>query len=118
MTDGGFLPDGTFRHLLYFDSDKVEALFRAEVLRLLLKKQLITEQTVNNMLSWRNSGFSVNATVRVDTIGCNSHTDTAASSPTAYRHDIVESRDLRLVGMCEQGPGSLEAIALHESSEG
>ena len=39
---------------------------------LLLKKQLITEQTVNNMLSWRNSGFSVNATVRVDTIGCRS----------------------------------------------
>ena len=51
-------------------------------------------------------------------IGCNSHTDTAGSLPTAYRHDIVESRNLRLVGMCEQGPGSLEAIALHESSEG
>jgi hypothetical protein len=68
MTDGGFLPDGTFHHLPYFDSDKVEQLFRAEVLRLLLKKQLITEQTVNNMLSWRNSGFSVDATVRVDTI--------------------------------------------------
>ena len=28
------------------------------------------------------------------------------------------SRNLRLVGMCEQGPGSLEAIALHESAEG
>ena len=40
------------------------------------------------------------------------------SLPTAYRHDIVESRNLRLVGMCEQGPGSLEAIALHESAEG
>ena len=52
------------------------------------------------------------------TFGCNSHTDTAGSLPTAYRHDIVESRNLRLVGMCEQGPGSLEAIALHESSEG
>ena len=51
-------------------------------------------------------------------IGCNSHTDTAGSLPTAYRHDIVESRNLRLVGMCEQGPGSLEVIALHESSEG
>ena len=50
--------------------------------------------------------------------GCNSHTDTAGSLPTAYRHDIVESRNLRLVGMCEQGPGSLEAIALHESAEG
>ncbi|KKN31429.1 hypothetical protein LCGC14_0824160, partial [marine sediment metagenome] len=32
------------------------------------QKQLITEQTMNNMLSWRNSGFSVDATVRVDTI--------------------------------------------------
>ena len=53
-----------------------------------------------------------------DCKGCNSHTDTAGSLPTAYRHDIVESRNLRLVGMCEQGPGSLEAIALHESSEG
>jgi hypothetical protein len=68
LTDGGFLPDGTFRHLLYFDSDKVEELFRAEVLRLLLKKQLITEQTVSNMLSWRHRGFSVDATVRGETI--------------------------------------------------
>ena len=68
MTDGGFLPDGTFRHLLYFDSDMVEQLFCAEVLRLLLKKQLITEQTVNNMLSWQHSGFSAHASVRADTI--------------------------------------------------
>ena len=28
------------------------------------------------------------------TKGCNSHTDTAGSLPTAYRHDIVESRNL------------------------
>ena len=62
------------------------------------------------------TGISVAVTVYC--IGCNSHTDTAGSLPTAYRHDIVESRNLRLVGMCEQGPGSLEAIALHESSEG
>ena len=55
---------------------------------------------------------------RLSPTGCNSHTDTAGSLPTAYRHDIVESRNLRLVGMCEQGPGSLEAIALHESAEG
>ena len=46
----------------------MEELFRAEVLRLLLKKQLISEQTVNNMLSWRHSGFSTHAGVRVDTI--------------------------------------------------
>ena len=68
LTDGGFLPDGTFRHLLYFDSDKVEKLFRAEVLRLLFNKQLIGEPTVSNMLSWNHSGFSAHAGVRVDTI--------------------------------------------------
>ncbi len=33
LTDGGYLPDGTFLRLLYFDSDKAKELFRAEVLR-------------------------------------------------------------------------------------
>ena len=44
--------------------------------------------------------------------------DIKAFIANCVRHDIVESRNLRLVGMCEQGPGSLEAIALHESAEG
>ena len=34
MADGAWLPDGTFRHLLYFDAD-----------------------TVDNMLSWPHSGW-------------------------------------------------------------
>ena len=38
MADGAWLPDGTFRHLLYFDAQKVERLFRAEVLRMLFEK--------------------------------------------------------------------------------
>ena len=29
ITDGGFLKDGTFRHMLYWDTDKLEELFRA-----------------------------------------------------------------------------------------
>ena len=51
-----WLPDGTFRHLLYFDAQKVERLFRAEVLRMLLEKGRIDADTVNNMLSWPHSG--------------------------------------------------------------
>lgn len=61
LTDGGWLPDGTFRHLLAFDTDAVEKLFRAEVLRLLVARGKISEAIVDNLLSWRQSGFSVHA---------------------------------------------------------
>ncbi len=54
--------------MLYWDTDKLEELFRAEVFRLLLEKELIGRDTVNNMLSWNHSGFSVDASVRVETI--------------------------------------------------
>ena len=36
-------PSGTFRPLAWFDSQHVERLFRAEVLRMLLEKELVTE---------------------------------------------------------------------------
>ena len=55
ITDGGFLKDGTFRHMLYWDTDKLEELCRAEVFRLLIEKDLIGRDTVNNMLSWKAS---------------------------------------------------------------
>ncbi len=58
VTDGGFTPGGAFRPLAWFDSRHVERLFRAEVLRMLLGKKLITEAVVDNLLSWRHSGFS------------------------------------------------------------
>ena len=66
VTDGGFLPDGAFRPLAWLDSRHVERLFRAEVLRMLLEKELITEAIVNNLLSWRHSGFSAHGAVRVE----------------------------------------------------
>ena len=66
VTDGGFLPDGAFRPLAWLDSRHVERLFRAEVLRMLLEKELITEAIVDNLLSWRHSGFSAHGAVRVE----------------------------------------------------
>jgi hypothetical protein len=33
-----------------------------------MEKGLIGRDTVNNMLSWKHSGFSVDASVRVETI--------------------------------------------------
>ncbi len=64
-TDGGFRPDGSFRHLPRFNSRHLERLFQAEVLRMLVDKGLIAEETVRNLLTWRHSGFSVHGAVRV-----------------------------------------------------
>ena len=66
VTDGGFSANGTFRPLAWFDSRHLERLFRAEVLRMLLGKELVTEAIVDNLLSWRHSGFSAHGTVRVE----------------------------------------------------
>jgi hypothetical protein len=51
---------------LYLDSSQVEKLFRAEVLRLLVERRKIGDEVVQSLLSWRHSGFSVHATVRVE----------------------------------------------------
>jgi hypothetical protein len=66
LADGGWLPDGSFRHLLYLDSSQVETLFRAEVLRLLVERRKIGDEVVECLLSWRHSGFSVHAAVLVE----------------------------------------------------
>jgi hypothetical protein len=66
VTDGGFTPDGAFRPLVWFDSRHVERLFRAELLRMLLDKELVTEAVVDNLLSWRHSGFSAHGAVRAE----------------------------------------------------
>jgi hypothetical protein len=65
-TDGGFRPDGSFHHLPRFNSRHLERLFQAEVLRMLMDKGLIGEETVRNLLTWRHSGFSVHGAVRVE----------------------------------------------------
>ena len=66
MTDGGFRPDGSFYHLPGFNSRHLERLSRAEILRMLVDKGLIGEETVRNLLAWRHSGFSIHGAVRVE----------------------------------------------------
>jgi len=57
--------EGTFERFTYFDTCLIERLFRAEVLRLLVSKGLISQDVVDNLLSWRHSGFSVHGDVKV-----------------------------------------------------
>ena len=65
ITDGVLGPDGTFERLPYMDCRQLERLFRAELLRLLLNRNLISQDVVDNLLSWHHSGFSVHAEVCV-----------------------------------------------------
>ena len=64
ITDGVFYPDGTFDRFPSFDVSLIERLFRAELLRVLLGKDLICQDIVDNLLSWRHSGFSVHGDVK------------------------------------------------------
>ena len=56
VTDGGFLPDGSFRHLLWVDEAAVERLWRAEVLRLLVERGKIGQEVVVHPRPSRRGG--------------------------------------------------------------
>jgi hypothetical protein len=83
VTDGGFLPDGTFIPLPGMDSEPFEKLgstvfdpeaqtrrelaevWQKKVFELLLNRGKIDESLVQQMRSWRHSGFAVNFAVRL-----------------------------------------------------
>jgi len=56
INDGVFDREGTFDRFTFFDTELIERLFRAEVLRLLMGKRLICQEVVDNLLSWRAPG--------------------------------------------------------------
>ena len=51
-------PDGTFRPL-NLDPAQITARFAKNVLSALLKEELLTQEVIDNMLSWEHSGFNV-----------------------------------------------------------
>ena len=59
VTRGVFLGDGSWQPIPYVDCHKAELVFRHKILRLLRDRELISEERIDLLLSWRNSGFSV-----------------------------------------------------------
>ncbi len=49
ITDGVFCPDGAFEPFPYLDAGLIEQLFRAELLRVLMDKGLISQDVVDNL---------------------------------------------------------------------
>jgi hypothetical protein len=65
VTDGGFLPDGTFVRLPRIGRDLLLTAWQSKVFDLLLAADKIDQDTVDAMRSWPHSGFSVDDSVRL-----------------------------------------------------
>jgi hypothetical protein len=59
VSEGVFLPDGTFVPLPKLATEPFLKLWEQEVLALLLAEDKISQEVVANMRSWKHSGFSV-----------------------------------------------------------
>ncbi|MGH9322205.1 MAG: transposase [Vicinamibacteria bacterium] len=76
-TRGLFLPDGQWEPIPYVDSHRAELVFRHKLLGLLRNRDLITQERIDLLLSWRNSGLeftieppSTLATPRAHKVAC------------------------------------------------
>jgi hypothetical protein len=63
VTDGVFLPNGTFRQLPEIDTDAIHDRWRRKVFDLLLSEGKIDQETIDQMTTWQHSGFSVDRSV-------------------------------------------------------
>ena len=65
VTRGGWDRAGTWVPVPYVDATSAELLFRHKVIALLRDEQLLTEERIELLLSWQNTGFSVHNSVTV-----------------------------------------------------
>ena len=59
VSRGAWSRDGRWHPIPYVDPHQAELLFRHKVLRLLRERELVSEERIDLLLSWRHSGFSV-----------------------------------------------------------
>jgi hypothetical protein len=62
---GGWNRCGEWIPVPYVDTRKAEELFRHRVIRLLEDNELLSEERIELLLSWRRSGFSIDNSVRI-----------------------------------------------------
>lgn len=62
---GGWNASGDWIPVPYMDTRKAEELFRHHVFRLLKDKELLSQERIKLLLSWRRSGFSIDDSVRL-----------------------------------------------------
>ena len=97
VSRGGWRPDGTCVPVPYVDAKAAELLFRHKVISLLRDEDLLSEERVELLLSWQNTGFSVHNSA---TVGA----DDAASTEGLARYLLRPP--LSLARMSWEGGGS------------
>jgi hypothetical protein len=97
VTRGVFLDDGSWLPIPFVDSHKAELLFRHKVLGLLRDRELITQQRIDLLSSWRNSGFGIH------------------NRTTVYPHDSESLHKLACYLM--RPPVNLSRLRYHRDSQ-
>lgn len=65
VLEGGFDDEGNFVYIPFSDLKKMTEYFRQKVINLFLKDDMINEGFARNLLSWKNSGFSIDNSVQI-----------------------------------------------------
>ncbi|MEE8442050.1 MAG: transposase [Spirochaetia bacterium] len=68
VLEGGFDAEGTFVSVPFSGLQAMTEVFRRRVIYLLVEKQLLSEDFARNLLSWRNSGFGIDNSVRANDV--------------------------------------------------
>ena len=66
-TEGGVDKAGLFHSVPRFDDSKIASLFAREVLSDLVRRELLSPEWAERLLSWRHTGFNVHSRVRAKT---------------------------------------------------
>ncbi|MBA7668082.1 hypothetical protein ES703_76186 [subsurface metagenome] len=65
VLEGGFDAESNFVFIPIHNVDKMTECFRRRVIRFFLDRELITESFAQNLLCWKNSGFSIDLKLRI-----------------------------------------------------
>ncbi|MEM6411840.1 MAG: transposase, partial [Pseudomonadota bacterium] len=65
VLEDGFDEEGTFFYIPFSGLQSMTDLFRRRVIKLLVQRELLAEDFVRNLLSWKHSGFSIDNSVRI-----------------------------------------------------
>ena len=65
LLEGGFDEIGNFIYLPISSTKKMTELFRRLVIKHFVDKRMINEDFAQNLLSWKNPGFSIDNSVRI-----------------------------------------------------
>jgi len=67
VTEGGVDEAGIFHRVSSFDDGRLVEVFAREVLGFLVRRELLSPEWAERLLSWRHTGFSVHSRVRAKT---------------------------------------------------